>query len=489
MRGGETSVEAVGKTGLGITPWLHLVLLVAGLGVWAAIEIFDVPIGAAVRSLFDGAGLFVVAGILVATLLLLLGGGVWVAISLLAAGFIGMALFTGRPVGTLMATTVWGASNSWALAALPLFIWMGEILFRSRLSEDMFAGLAPWMGWLPGRLMHVNIIGCGIFAAVSGSSAATAATIGKMSIPELGRRGYDRRMTIGTLAGSGTLGLLIPPSIILIVYGVATEQSIARLFIAGFLPGAMLVALFMSYVVIWSLLNPTKTPPKDPPMPLRARLWAARRLIPVMLIIGGVIGSIYAGFASPTDAASVGVALSLLLSWLGGSLSRKTFVEGLMGATRTSCMIAFILAGAAFLTVAMGFTGIPRELAAWIGGMDLSPYMLLAALTAFFVVLGCFLDGISVVVLTTAVIMPMVEKAGLDLIWFGIYLVIVVEMSQITPPVGFNLFVLQGLTGENILSVARAALPFFLLLLLAVALVVAFPEIATFLPEYLTAKG
>lgn len=419
---------------------------------------------------------------LVVALFALLGSGVWVALSLLGVGWLGLALFTGAPVGQVLATTSWGASNSWALAALPLFIWMGEILFRSRLSEDMFAGLAPWMGRLPGRLLHVNVIGCGIFAAVSGSSAATAATIGKMSIPELQKRGYDPLMTIGTLAGSGTLGLLIPPSIILIVYGVAIEESIARLFIAGILPGAMLVALFMGFIMVWSLFNKDKAPASAERLPLREKLRRTMGLMPVVLLIAGVIGSIYAGIASPTDAAAVGVALALLIAWASGSLSWETFKDGLMGATRTSCMIAFILAGAAFLTVAMGFTGIPRELASWIGSLNLSKFELLAALTVFFVVLGCFLDGISVVVLTTAVVMPMVEQAGIDRIWFGIYLVLVVEMSQITPPVGFNLFVLQGLTGKNILYVAKAALPFFLLLGLAVVLITLVPEIATYLP-------
>lgn len=364
-----------------------------------------------------------------------------------------------------------------------MFIWMGEILFRSRLSEDMFAGLSPWMRNLPGRLLHVNILGCGIFAAVSGSSAATTATIGRMSLPELKQRGYDERMAIGTLAGSGTLGLLIPPSIILIVYGAATEQSIARLFMAGVLPGAMLCLLFMGYVAIWALLNKEKMPAKEEVIPFIERLLATRRLFPVIGLIVGVIGSIYAGLASPTEAAAIGVMLALLLSWVSGTLNRKSFAEALMGATRTSCMIAFILAGAAFLTVAMGYTGIPRELAAWIGSLNLSPYALLIALTLFFVVLGCFLDGISVVVLTTSVILPMVEQAGLDLIWFGIYLVLVVEMSQITPPVGFNLFVLQGMTGYNIFKVARMALPFFLLMILAIVLIVAFPGLALWLPQ------
>lgn len=420
---------------------------------------------------------------LLLVLFTLLGSGVWVAFSLLSVGVVAMLLFTEAPLGDIMATTAWGHSNSWALAALPLFIWMGEILFRSKLSQDMFTGLSPWMNRLPGRLLHVNVFGCGIFAAVSGSSAATAATIGKLSIPELSRRGYPEQLMIGTLAGSATLGLLIPPSIILIVYGVATEQSIARLFVAGVLPGVLLVALFVGYVVVWALLNRDALPDESLSVTFREKLHRSRRLIPVMLLIAGVIGSIYTGIASPTDAAAVGVVLALVLSWSTGSLNRQTFVDGLLGATKTSCMIAFILAGAAFLTVAMGFTGIPKLLAAWIGSLGLSNFALLAALTVFFVILGCFLDGISVVVLTTSVIMPMIEQAQIDKLWFGIFVVIVVEMSQITPPVGFNLFVLQALTGRNILVVAAAALPFFLLMFVALGIIVFYPQIVTYLPN------
>lgn len=413
----------------------------------------------------------------------LLGSGIWVAFSLMTVGMAGMLLFSDAPLGEVLAITVWGASNGWALAALPLFIWMGEILFRSRLSEDMFTGLSPWLTHLPGRLLHVNILGCGIFAAVSGSSAATAATIGKMSIPELSKRGYPEKMLVGTLAGSATLGLLIPPSIILIVYGVATEQSIARLFIAGVLPGCLLVSLFIGYVVLWSLFHPREIPAGEDSVPFVEKLALSKRLLPVVFLIGGVIGSIYSGIASPTDAAAVGVLLALVLSWLSGSLNKKTFLDGLMGATKTSCMIAFILAGAAFLTVSMGFTGIPRMLALWISTMGLSHYSLLAVLTVFFIVMGCFLDGISVVVLTTSIIMPMIDQAGIDPLWFGIFVVIVVEMAQITPPVGFNLFVIQGLTGLDILKVAYAAAPFFLLLLAGLGIITVFPEIVTFLPD------
>ncbi|MBQ0763824.1 MAG: C4-dicarboxylate transporter DctM subunit [Marinobacter psychrophilus] len=422
--------------------------------------------------------------LLLVLLLALLGAGLWVAFSLTAIGCISLYFFSNVPVGDSLSTAFYSASVSWELAALPMFIWMGEVLFRSRLSEEMFSGIAPWVGKVPGKLLHTNILGCGIFAAISGSSAATAATIGKMSIPELTRRGYNKNQILGTLAGSATLGLLIPPSIILIVYGVATEQSIARLFVAGILPGIMLMLLFGGYVMIWSLLNPDGIPTGEAEhLSFRAKLRRSRPLIPVMLLIVGVIGSIYGGLASPTESAAVGVALAHLLSWKGGSMNRDTFTSALMGTVKTSSMIAFILMGAHFLTTSMAFTGIPRELATWINTLDLSPNMLLIALTLFFILLGCFLDGISVVVLTTSVILPMVEAAGIDPLWFGIYLVIVVEMSQITPPVGFNLFVIQGLTGDNILRIAWAALPYFLLILSAVVLITLFPAIVTYLPS------
>lgn len=420
--------------------------------------------------------------ILVAALFGLLLSGLWVGFALLAVGLIAMELATTAPPGMVFATKVWGSLNLWDLTALPMFIWMGEILFRSRLSSDMFAGLSPFVRRLPGGLLHVNIIGCALFAAVSGSSAATTATVGRMSLPELKARGYDSTMAIGTLAGSGTFGFLIPPSIILIVYGAATEQSIARLFLAGVIPGLMLAAMFSAYVILWSLLNRDRVPAPEPSIPWRGKLRAAALLLPTVLLIVAVIGSIYAGLASPTEAAVVGVAGSLLISGLSGGMDRRGFAGALRGAAMTTCMIAFILAGASFLTVAMGYTGIPRTLASWIGDQGYSQFALLSALLVFFIVLGFFLDGISIVVLTTSVILPMVLAAGIDPIWFGIFLVLVVEMSQITPPVGFNLFVLQSITGRGIFEVARMALPFFLILVLATALLSLFPEIALWLP-------
>ena len=404
---------------------------------------------------------------LVLLLFAVLGSGLWIGLSLIAVGLGAMALGSPRPVGDSMALTIWGSSSSWTLSALPLFLWMGEILFRTRLAAGMFAGLAPWLDRLPGRLLHVNVIGSTIFAAVSGSSAATCATIGRISLPELRRRGYPESMAIGTMAGAATLGLLIPPSIIMIVYGVAANVSIDRLFIAGIVPGIVLALLFMGYILVWSLLHPEQIPAADARLGFGAKLRASRHLIPVVLLIGGVLGSIYSGIATATEAAAIGVFGALVLAAVEGSLDWRSFREGLGAACRVYCMIGLILAGAAFLTLAMGFVGLPRHLAEFIGGLHLSPFLLVLALTVFYIVLGCFLDGISMVVLTLGVLLPTVQAAGFDLIWFGVFTVLLVEIAQITPPVGLNLFVLQGLTRHELTYIARTATPMFLLMLAA----------------------
>lgn len=421
--------------------------------------------------------------VLAGTLFFLLATGVWVALVLLTCGMVVMGLFTTAPMGSLVASTLWDSSWGWALTSLPLFIWMGEILFRSKLSSDMFLGLAPWVSRLPGRLLHVNVLGCGIMAAVAGSSAVTCATIGRISVPELDKRGYPLNMTIGTLAGSGTLGLLIPPSIIMIVYGVTAEVSIARLFIAGVVPGLLLMLLFMGYTAVWSLLNPGKMPPADPPIPFLEKVYLSRRLIPVALLIGSVVGSIYGGIATPTEAATIGVVGALILAAVGGGLTRASFMESLMAAMRTSCMISLIIACAACLTIAVAFVDIPRSLASWVDAMQLSPYALLAVLAVFMLILGCFLEGISIIVLTSSVMLPMVQAAGIDLLWFGIFVVVLIEAAQITPPVGFNLFVLQSITGKNILEVTKAAMPYFFVLMLLLVLITIFPQIVTGLPK------
>jgi len=429
-----------------------------------------------------------VTGVIFGLMLLLLASGVWVAPALLAAGFVALEFFSPAPAGSLLAGSVWDASWNWALTALPLFIWMGEILFRTRLSGDMFNGLAPWLGRLPGGLLHVNVVGCGVMAAVAGSSAVTCATVGRMSIPELKKRGYDEGLSIGTLAGSGTLGLLIPPSIMLIVYGVVAQVSISRLFIAGVVPGLMIIAIFMGYVMIRSMMNPALAPAQADKYDFRATVGATLRLIPVLLLIFFVLGSIYGGYATPTEAATAGVIGALILAAVGGSLDWASFLDALMGAVRTSCMIAFILVAAAFLSVAMGFTGVPRVLAGYVEALELSPYMLIVLLTVLYIFLGCFLDGVSMMVLTASVVLPMVDNAGIDKLWFGIFTVIVVEMAQITPPVGFNLFVLQGMTGRDILKVTMAALPFFFLMLLGIVIITVFPEIVLAPVQYMIAR-
>ncbi|MEO1422431.1 MAG: TRAP transporter large permease subunit [Pseudomonadota bacterium] len=418
-------------------------------------------------------------------LFVLLGSGLWVGLALMGVAWVGMELFTSRPVGDTMVTTMWAASSSWTLTALPLFIWMGEILYRTRLSEDMFRGLSPWLARLPGGLVHTNIVGCTVFAAVSGSSAATLSTVGKMSIPELRARNYPERIVIGTLAGAATLGLMIPPSLALIVYGVTVNESITQLFFAGVVPGIVLAGMFMGYVAIYATLSRNWQPMPEGGMSFGQKLYNSRFLIPVICLILLVIGSMYLGIATATEAAAFGVIGALALAAGQGSLTWATFQQSLMGATRTSAMIALILAGAAFLKLSMGFTGLPRALADMIAEMDLSRFELLMALLIFYIVLGMFLDGISSVVLTMAVVEPMVRDAGIDLIWFGIFVVVVVEMAQITPPIGFNLFVLQGMTDHEMGFIARASIPMFLIMVVMCFLLIWIPDLALWLPETL----
>jgi tripartite ATP-independent transporter DctM subunit len=424
-----------------------------------------------------------IAGVLLVLLLVMLASGVWIAMAMSVVAWAGLQFFTSSPPEVNLFQSFWGSSASWTLAALPLFVWMGEILFRTRLSEEMFEGLAPWLSWLPGRLMHVNIVGCGIFAAVSGSSAATCATIGKVALPELRRRGYDERMSLGSLCGAGTLGLLIPPSIIMIVYAVAAEVSILKMFVAGVLPGIVLIALFSGYLAVWALLHPDKTPARIEQLALGERLRRARHLIPCLVLIVFIMAAMFTGTATATEAAAFGVLGALAIAWWSRSLTWRNFRDSLMGATRLSCMILFILAGAAFLSSCMAFTGIPRALAEWVASLGAGRYQLLAVLTVIYLLLGMAIDGISMIVLTMTIVLPMVEAAGIDLIWFGIFIVILVEIAQITPPVGFNLFVLQTMSGRDIRYIASASIPFFVMMMVALALITAFPQIATWLPD------
>jgi tripartite ATP-independent transporter DctM subunit len=427
----------------------------------------------------------VVGILLFALLLLLLVGGVWIAIALAAVAWVGLQFFTSTPPDVNLFQSFWGSSASWTLAALPLFVWMGEILYRTRLSEEMFEGLAPWLGWLPGRLMHVNILGCAIFGTVSGSSAATCATIAKVALPELKRRGYDEKTALGSLAAAGTLGILLPPSIIMVVYAVAAEVSIIKVFLAGFIPGFILTALFSGYIVAWALAHPGRTPRAETGMKLSQKLYRARHLIPCVALIVFIVWVMVIGWATATEAAAYGVLGALAIAWWSGGLDRASFWASLMGATRLSCMIMFILAGASFLSSCMAFTGIPKELAAWVAALEPNKYLLIAILAGIYILLGTALDGVSMIVLTTSVVLPMVEKAGFDLVWFGIFIVLLVEIAELTPPLGFNIFVLQTMTGRDSNYVALASAPFFLMMVLCIAIITLFPETVTWLPDTL----
>ena len=429
-----------------------------------------------------------IGGILLLLMLLMLSGGVWIAMTLAICGWVGQAFFTSTAPAKNLFSSFWESNASWELAALPLFIWMGEILFRTKLSEQMFEGLRPWLNAVPGRLMHTTILGCGIFGSVSGSSAATCATISKVALPELMKRGYSEKLALGSLATAGTLGILIPPSITMVVYAVAADASIIRIFLAGFLPGLLLMALFSGYIMWLSWRNPALVPAADPPTTFMEKIKASKQLIPCALLIIFVCWVLIAGYATATECAAYGVAGSLAIAALGGGLNWKNFCEGLMGTTRTSCMIMFILAGAAFLTKTMAFTGIPRELAEWVSAMNLSPYALIAVLTVVYLILGTALDGISMIVLTAAVVLPMIQKAGFDLVWFGIFIVLLVEIAEVTPPVGFNLFVLQNMTGKDSNTIAKAAIPFFMCLVVCIVLVTVFPQIVTYLPDLVMGK-
>lgn len=427
--------------------------------------------------------ILMVGGILLLLMLLLLSGGVWIAMTLAICGWVGQVFFTQTQPGLNLFSAFWESNASWELAALPLFIWMGEILFRTKLSEQMFEGLAPWLGRVPGRLMHTTILGCGIFGSVSGSSAATCATIAKVALPELKKRGYNEKIVLGSLATAGTLGIMIPPSITMVVYAVAADTSIIRIFLAGFLPGFVLMALFCGYIAWWAMRHPQQMPAAEPSISFAEKLYRSRNLIPCGGLIVFICWALVAGWATATECAAYGVVGALVLAIISRSLTWGNFCEGLMGATRTSCMIMFILAGAAFLTKTMAFTGIPRELALWVESMHLSPLALISVLVVVYLVLGTALDGISMIVLTAAVVLPMVQKAGFDLVWFGIFVILLVEIAEVTPPVGFNLFVLQNMTGKDSNVIARAAIPFFACLVVCIALITLFPQIVTFLPD------
>ena len=421
-------------------------------------------------------------------LFLTLSAGIWVGFSLFIVGFMGMVIFSPLPAGNNMASSVWATIEKWEYVALPLFILMGEILYRSGISEKLFKSLVPWLYRLPGGLLLMNIISCTLFAAVSGSSAATTATVGRITLAEFDKLGYDRRLAMGSLAGAGTLGFLIPPSLIMIVYAILAEVSIGKMFMAGILPGLLLAGIYSSYIIYRGIRNPAIAPRTQESYSWRERLVGLKDLAPTLILILMVLGSIYGGVATPTEAAALGVLGATVFAFLNRQMNLKILFDCLVGAVKTNAMIMMIVVGAGFLSRVMGFLGIPATITLAITEMDLSPYMLMLLLGGFYIVLGCLLDGFSIVVMTLPIALPMVTLAGFDPIWFGIYLILMVEVSQITPPVGFNLFVIQGLTGEPIVNIAKYALPFFFLMLLTTAILTIFPDIALFLPNLMTTK-
>jgi C4-dicarboxylate transporter, DctM subunit len=427
----------------------------------------------------------VTISLLLALMFALLAAGVWIAPVLMAVAAIAIDVIAGRPAGFSIATTAWSGASSWMLTALPMFIWMGDILFQSRLSEDLFKGLSPLMRRIPGGLLHTNVLGCTLVAAVSGSSVATLTTVGKMTIPELRKRGYPEHMIVSTLAGPATLGLMIPPSIIMIVYGALTNESIAAINIAGILPGLVLAAMFSGYVAFVSLFMKDSMPAQEPRVSWRQKLNGARALIPIVVLLCLVIGTMMFGIATATEAAAVGVVGALVLAFLQGTLTLKMFIDSVMSATRTSVMISLILVAAGSLSLAMGYLRLPEMLALWVDGLHLSAFWLLMGLLVLYTILGHFLDGISCVALTIAIVEPMVRHAGIDMVWFGIFMVLVVEMAQITPPVGFNLTVLQSMTGHDMFKVGYWSMPMHAVMLIMVFLLIAFPELALWLPHHM----
>jgi C4-dicarboxylate transporter DctM subunit len=429
-----------------------------------------------------------VVGSMFALLFSALAGGIWIGLALGATGALLLFIFRDIPLDKLLAQYTWNILTTQELLALPLFILMGEILFRTRLSRALFTGLAPWAGLLPGRLLHVNVVGCSIFAAISGSSAATTQVVGRMALEELRKRGYDKRIAIGSLAGAGTLGFLIPPSNIMIIYGVLGDVSIIKLFTAGFIPGFLLAGCFMLWVMIHTTIRPELVPAGERALrhvPMWERIKALKDLAPAVFLIIAVLGSMYGGIATPSEGAAVGVLGALLVAAFQGGLTLRMIRDICVGAVLTCSMIALILLGAHILGSAAAFLRIPRAIADFVVGLGLSPFMLIMALMVFYIILGCFLDGFSMIVMTLPIVLPIVKAAGFDPIWFGVFLVLVVEMAQITPPVGFNLFVIQGLTDDSLSAIARYTLPYLIIMILFTALITVFPGIVLWLPQNL----
>jgi len=415
--------------------------------------------------------------------LLLLLGGFWIPFAVAVGALLLLWEYGGWNAFRAIGFVSWGSLNSFTLTAIPLFLLMAEILLRSGVGERAYRGLGRVTGRLPGGLLQTNIAGCALFAAINGSSVATAATIGTVALPELRARGYDGRMAAGTLAAGGTLGILIPPSIAMIVYATFTETSVAKLFAAGIVPGLTMTGLFMAYVAWRALRNPATAPRATPDG--RGLGGTVADLLPFVLLIALVLGSIYAGVATPTEAAAVGSLGALALAALFGRCDLAVLGGALTATVRTTASVLFIVLAAALLSYALGVTGTGRALTEWVAGLGLPRLAFLLAVVALYVVLGCFIDSLAMIVITVPLLHPVLLTYGVDLVWFGVLLVILIEMGQITPPFGINLFVIQGIGGGRFEEVAAGAAPYVALMGVMIALLLAFPWLALWLPGLL----
>ncbi|SMY10304.1 TRAP transporter large permease [Flavimaricola marinus] len=426
--------------------------------------------------------------VLLGLLVLFLGAGTWIFSGLMLVGASAMYFvldFNLTRIGSIATKVISSSAISWELAAIPIFMWMGDIVFRTDISQRLFRGLAPMVARIPGGLLHTNVFGCTVFAAISGSSTATTATVGKITIPELKKRGYDVDLASGSLAGAGSFGLLIPPSIAMIVYGVLAQVSIADLFAAGLIPGLMMAALYSGYIALSALINPSKAPRYEGEITIGTLGKGLLELLPIMILMFIVLGSIYSGIATPSEAAAVGVAGAIVITIVTGQFSFALMRDSLMNTIRVSAMILMLIAASAFLSAAIAYMHLPTQITAAISAMELSPYGVLLILAVLYIVLGMFLDGTSMTVMTVPIAVPLIVQAGFDPLWFGIYLVIMIEMSALTPPVGLNLYVLQGLTGDSMGRTVRAAAPFFILLCIGTVILAAFPQVVLWLPNAL----
>lgn len=413
-------------------------------------------------------------------LAVLLALSIPVGAALFILGFGLDAFFSPLPLMRGLGQMVYSSSDSFLLIAIPLFVLLGEILVRAGIAERTYTTLDTWFSWLPGGLVHANIGTATMFSATSGSSVATAATVATVAMPQAEKQGYDPKLFAGAIAAGGTLGIMLPPSINLIVYGFLTQTSVPQLFMAGILPGLLMALGFMLVTAIICKIKPELGGPSRS-FTWRERLAGLPHLIPVFLVFAVIIGSIYRGWATPTEAAAIGVAMALVIAAFHGAVTLPNIRAALLGTIRTTSMVMFVIVGAYFLNYALGATGLGRQLTTFLNDLGLGPYGMLLVIILMYIVLGFFIETLALMIATIPIVVPIIADLGFDKVWFGILLIVLVEMALITPPVGLNLYVVQGARKSGRLSeVMIGVIPFVFVMLLMVVLLVAFPSIALF---------